>query len=148
MTWDSCCDFLLTMSYENLFEATGTALDLRYRCKGCGTIMLRAERRAHYGRHKAGLTRSQRAEVARKRTVQLENLAKARAARQPDRGLTYAEHKAAQAVEGELQEAEGELDDPEPCPEPARAAEAPAVAPRARLAVPPPPPPIPARRNQ
>lgn len=144
MTWDSSCDFLLTMPFDNLFEVTGRSGLEKYRCKGCQAIVERRERRDHYGRHKGAHTRSQRSAWLRKRQAQLDNLAKAREARR--RVLEASRLQVA----------------PEPTPEPEEPQAAPeslteavaavaawvehgAETKRADRRMPPPPPPIPAR---
>jgi len=73
VTWDTACDFLLGLYWENLFEQTGPSHMERHRCKGCGEVMARRKRRAHFDRHVA------RKALQRDR-ARLDGLAKARKA--------------------------------------------------------------------
>jgi hypothetical protein len=50
--WDSACDFLLDLSFENLFEQITSENTLLFRCKGCRREVPRATRKQHYSRHK------------------------------------------------------------------------------------------------
>lgn len=73
MGFDPCCDFLLDMRYENLFEQKQ---DWDFRCKGCGEIIPGRKREAHHKHHR--VIRDNRRQRAREQALVKARAAKAR----------------------------------------------------------------------
>jgi len=82
--FDPAAEFLLSMAWHNLFEATGRPLD--FRCKGCRVEVKLGEREAHFNRHVGIRKRSETMRQKRVAEQRGQSLEKARAAKARARG--------------------------------------------------------------